>query len=384
MTWQEELRQLDSALAGGELSANEYRKRRDEILAAASSAQPPSAVIGPPGSARAAGEGDPAEVTQVVSIDETHSTELATEADQTQIISDPAGAAAAAERTQVVSQNGSGERTQMIPAVDDRTAPAVPQQQPTWATQLPDPNAQTGIFPHPQQPMPPGPAVTPLDAQDLFVSNKAPSGGKKPWLIALVLLVVLALAGGAVWFFGFRDSAPNTADDKKKNDQSEAAPPPAVDITKIELPGEAAANGGEMDITKAGELKVIAPAEAALLADAGVGPVVYSGSADGDYRYLLYSYESDDAAAAEELTSKIADVQKQMGFQDTKVDEVPDEVGVSAVSNTAAAAVRAVYTYGDTTIQLCVLQVPKGNEDDVRVQFQTALTAVTDAAPPTR
>jgi len=388
MTWQEELRQLDSALAGGELSANEYRKRRDEILAAASSAQPPSAVIGPPVAAQAAGEGDPAEVTQVVSVDETHATELATEADQTQIISDPAGAAAAAERTQVVSQNGSTERTQMIPAVDDRTAPSVPQQQqpqPMWATQLPDPNAQTGVFPRPLQPMPPGPAVTPMDAQDLFVSNKAPrDGGKKPWLIALVLVVVLALAGGAVWFFALRDdNAPDTAD--KKTDQSEAAPPPpAVDITKIELPGEAAANGGEMDITKAGELKVLAPAEAALLADAGVGPVVYSGSADGDYRYLLYSYKSEDAAAAEELTGKIADVQKQMGFQDTKVDEVPDEVGVSAVSNTAAAAVRAVYTYGDTTIQLCVLQVPKGSEDDVRVQFQTALTAVTDAAPPTR
>ncbi len=378
MTWQEELRQLDSALAGGELSANEYRKRRDEILAAASSAQPPSPVIGPPAETPPGGEGDPAEVTQVVSVDESHGTEHSSAADQTQIISDPTGAAAAAaadetERTQVVSSpNGSSERTQMM-------AP----QPPVWATQLPDPNAQTGVFPR-QQPMMPGPTVTPMDAQDLFTSNKPPrGGGKKPWLIALVIVVVLALAGGAVWFFALReDSPPDTAN--KQTEQNEPAPPPDVDISKIELPGEAAANGGEMDIAKAGELKVIAPAEAALLADAGVGPVVYSGSAEGDYRYLLYSYKSEDAAAAEELTGKIADVQSQIGFQDTKVDEVPDEVAVSSVSNSAATAVRAVYTYGDTTIQLCVLQVPKGSEDEARVQFQTALTAVTDAAPPTR
>jgi hypothetical protein len=37
MTWQESLRQLDVRLANGDISANEYRRTRDEILAEASS-----------------------------------------------------------------------------------------------------------------------------------------------------------------------------------------------------------------------------------------------------------------------------------------------------------------------------------------------------------
>jgi hypothetical protein len=384
MTWQEELRQLDSALAGGELSANEYRKRRDEILAAASSAQPPSPLIGappaPPAQADAANgdqasdqAGDQAEVTQIVNVEES-------EADQTQIIDSVTVTGATASG----NGNGDAERTQAVAAPPQPVPQQAAPQQPVWATQLPEPNAPTGMFLPPQQAMPglPGPAVTPHDAQDLFTSNKPPRGSKKPWLIGVVVLVVLALAGGAVWFFGFSgdDDPQNTA--TQTSTPSEPAPEP-VDITKIELPGKAADNGGEMDIARAGELKVLAPAEAALIADTGAETVVYSGAAEGDYRYLLYAYKTDDEKAAEELTGNLLDIQKQLGFKDTKVGEVPDSVRVSTVSNPQASAMRGVYTYGDTTIQLSVLQVPAGSIDDLRVQFQRAMTAVTDAAPPT-
>jgi len=392
MTWQEELRQLDSALAGGELSANEYRKRRDEILAAASSAQPPSAVIGPPTGPQpvvppegeeAAEGGDNAEVTQVVSVDTG-------EADQTQIIDAVAASGGEANGNttngDAPAANGDIERTQVVaaaaPAAQQQQPPQqVQPQQPVWATQLPDPNVAPAAYPHPQQM---GPAVTPMDAQDLFTSNRSPSGSKKPWLIAVVVLVVLALAGGAVWYFALRDdSTPSTADgDQQQTTSAEEPAPEPVDITKIELPGEAAANGGEMDISRASELKVIAPAEATLLAGAGADAVVYSGASEGDYRFLLYSFKSADAAAAEKLTGEVVDVQKQLGFQDTEVQDVPGAVQVSTVSNPQAAAMRGVYTYGDTTIQLCVLQVPKGDVDELRVQFQRAMTAVTDAAPP--
>ncbi|WP_184810942.1 SHOCT domain-containing protein [Actinophytocola algeriensis] len=396
MTWQEELRQLDSALAGGELSANEYRKRRDEILAAASSAQPPSPLLGapaepPPAQADNGDQaGDQAEVTQIVNVEES-------EADQTQIID-------AATMTGVkAGGNGNGgdnnadadaERTQAVAAKVQPALPAQPAaqqpapqqaapQQPVWATQLPEPNASAGMYPPPPQAIPgmPGPTVTPHDAQDLFTSNKPPRGSKKPLLIGLVVLVVLALAGGAVWFFGFSgdDDPQNTAE--QTSTPAEPAPEP-VDITKIELPGKPADNGGEMDIARAGELKVLAPAEAALIADAGADTVVYSGTAEGDYRYLLYAYNTADQKAAEELTGNLLDIQKQLGFEDTEVGEVPDSVHVSTVSNPQASAMRGVYTYGDTTIQLSVLQVPAGGIDELRVQFQRAMTAVTDAAPP--
>jgi hypothetical protein len=384
MTWQEELRQLDSALAGGELSANDYRKRRDEILAAASSAQPPSAVIGPPTgpqpvvAADDSDTGDNAEVTQIVNVESSGGGE----ADKTQIIdaSTAAGAAASVE-------NGNPERTQVMTAGPQQPmAPIQPQpqhgqQQPQgWSTQLPDPAAPTGVFPRAPQPMQ-GPAVTPMDAQDLFTSNRSASSGKKPWLIAVVVLVVVALAGGAVWFFGIRDSGTETAQEPEKTTE---APPPPVDITNIELPGEPVKNTGEMDLAKAGELQVIAAAEAALMADAGVDSLVYNGSVDGDYHYLLYAYKRADQKAADELTGKLLDIQKQLGYQDTKVDEVPSSVGVMSVTNESAGGMRGVYTYGDTTLQLFVLQIPAGNTDDMRVAFQRGMTAVTDAAPPAK
>ena len=391
MTWQEELRKLDSALAEGELAANEYRKRRDEILAAASSAQPPSPVIGPPTGPRPvitpppAAEGDNAEVTQIVNVDTG-------EAEQTQII-DAATAGGKADEKAEHTVDHEVERTQVVTA----EAPPVPpqpqmppqQQPPVWAAQLPDPNAPTGTFPRPPQPLP-GPTVTPMDAQDLFTSNKPPRGGKKPWLVGLVVLVVLALAGGAVWFFAFRggdESQAADGDEQPPQTTSAEEQPPLpepVDISKIELPGVVGPNSGEMDIRRAGELNVIAPAEATLLAGAGAEQLVYNGTSEGGFHYMLYSYKSADAKAAEELTAGVIDVQKQLGFTPTEVEGVPDTVDVSTVTNAEAAGIRGVYTYGDTTIQLFVLQIPVGDVDEMRVQFQRAMQAVTDAAPPAR
>ncbi|MFL6119768.1 MAG: hypothetical protein ACJ73U_09145 [Actinophytocola sp.] len=394
------MRQLDSALAGGELSANEYRKRRDEILAAASSAQPPSPVLGPPGELPLADEPDHtsslnaahsdtpdtpdlAEVTQVVNVEGAGETE----ADVTQIITDPTKPPDRGNGTSTT--NGAGgdngvERTQVVQPVTGE--PASPAMQQPWATLPPTHQSQTNVGTFP--PVPPqvgGPAVTPLDAQDLFTSNKPARTGPKPWVIAVVVVVVLAVAGGAVWFFGFRDSGGNDTAGQKTTQNSApgtGSQPEPVDITKIELPGDPASNTGDMDITRASQLAVIAPSEATLLADAGVKQLTYSGYSEQNYRYLLYAYKSDSAGAARDLTGKVLDVQKQLGFTDTRLDGVPKGVTVTTVSNKDAAAVRGVYTYGDVTIQLSVLQVPLGEANDLGAHFQQAITAVTDAAPP--
>src|SRR5205085_8940107 len=42
VSWQEELRQLDGALASGQISADDYRTRRERILAAAAGQQAPA------------------------------------------------------------------------------------------------------------------------------------------------------------------------------------------------------------------------------------------------------------------------------------------------------------------------------------------------------
>lgn len=388
MTWQEELRQLDSALAGGELSANEYRKRRDEILAAASSAQAPSPIIGPPTGPQTVvaadedkGDGD-SEVTQIVNVDESGKQAAAAsdDADSTQIISNPI--------TNGAPQPQAAEKTQVV-ATEERTAPDLPQP-PQWAALPPTQNANTSMFP----PVPPAP-VTPLDAQDLFTSNKPARGGGKPWLVAVIAVVVLALVGGAVWWFAFRSDDQQAAADSgatqttttttttKQQKPVSDEPPPPVDIAKIDLPGETVANSGAMDIAKAGELKVIAPAEAALLGDSGVKTLVFHGSSDGNYRFLLYSYESGKPDAAKQLTDSVSGVQQQIGLRPANLDGVAKGVEVTGLTNQSAATLRGLYTYGNTTIQLCVLQVPTGDAADLATQFSGALKAVTDAAPPT-
>lgn len=382
MTWQEELRQLDSRLADGELAANEYRKRRDEILAAASSAQPPSPVIGPPTGpqpvvvADSGDHGDNAEVTQVVSVKNG-------EADETQIIDAATVAGGVAN-----ADNGSAstQATAPPPPPQAPPAPALPQpQQPqTWSAQPPSPQAGPPPGMVPPQPMH-GPSVTPMDAQDLFTSNKPPAGSRKPWLLAVAVVVVLAVVGGAVWFFGFRDSGGTDTAQTPQNEptsESQAPPPTPVDITDIKLPGTPGKANGEMDIARAGEVGAIAASEGALIANAGAEKLVYSGSADGDLRYLLYSYKSADATAAAELTGKLLDIQKQLGYKETPVDGVPESVTVTSVANDKAISIRGVYTYGDTTIQLSLLQIPAGDADALRTRFKDAMTTITEAAPP--
>ncbi len=48
MSWQEDLHQLDTALAGGQISADDYRRRRDELLAKASGGTPDQSTQGSP------------------------------------------------------------------------------------------------------------------------------------------------------------------------------------------------------------------------------------------------------------------------------------------------------------------------------------------------
>ena len=112
--------------------------------------------------------------------------------------------------------------------------------------------------------------------------------------------------------------------------------------------------------------------------------MTYSGYSAEGYRFLLYAYKSADAAAAEGFTTKVLDIQRQLGFTEANIDGMPAGVTVMQVANEKAAAVRGVYTYGDVTIQLSVLQIPVGEAGQLGSQFQQAVTAVTDAAKPTK
>lgn len=375
MTWQEELRQLDAALANGEVSAGDYRRRRDEILATASSAQSPAPSLTEAAFAKAEVDNttELADQTQTINTDtDADATQVVSSAESTQVVN-------SAESTQVVSV----DRTQVVTEAEQTQIISQTQQAPTWASHLPDPSAPTGSFP--RQPGPMNPAMTPMQAHDVFSGGKEKSA-KKGWIIALVVVLVLAAGGFAGWWFLLKDKdngGGNQADKSSTAPPSSQDPPPAKSIDEITLPGEVAANGGELTIQEAREKVVIGDGEAGLLEQAGVTELTYSGSSEGDFRFLLYSYPSADADAAATTTDAVNGVQQELGLSPVDIADLPDGVTAAQLTNAQASVIRAVYTSGENTIQLSVLQVPAGDEQALHKQFTEVLAMLTDEIPPT-
>lgn len=263
MTWQDELRQLDEELAAGRLSAEDYRRRRDELLSQSASTsarpatppqveqpaapkpavsqptaqQPSPAQPTPPQAAQQppAQQGNPfpppfrwdeppAESTQVMRPIQTGS-------DSTQVVPPPTGDA---DRTQVVpgakdgaGDDGDAERTQVVPGA--ATTPAFPPRPPhagPGRLHLQPGQGGPGQAPGGQQfghAVPPwqqsGGATPPWANSDLPPQTDAPpswlrqgpesfekadegSSTKKILLAVVGVLVVAALGVGA--FFVFR------------------------------------------------------------------------------------------------------------------------------------------------------------------------------------
>lgn len=217
MTWQDELRQLDEELAAGRLSADDYRRRRDDLLSqSASTAAPahPPASSGPfPPPFR--WDESPSEKTQ-------HLTPIRDEP--------PAG-------WQRPAQGDDSERTQVVgqttpPPVDAERTQVVPGQVPPPGQQGPPrPLGPPVGFPNQQQPPPPPPGYgqtvppwqqspgtnPPWGAADLPPTTDVPpawlrqgpeafesTGGSRSGKViagVVALLVVAALGAGAFIMF---------------------------------------------------------------------------------------------------------------------------------------------------------------------------------------
>jgi hypothetical protein len=211
VTWQEELSRLDAVLATGQISAEDYRRRRDEILSSSAGAagaspaqQPPAQQPPAPNSFPPPFKWDRAEESQ----------------DRTQVVSNlgrqtPQAQPENADRTQVVSTGNSGsERTQFVqapqppqggwqsmPPQNQYSASSAP---PPWATgdsdQIAAPQWSGGGF----------------HAHGPEVFDDKPSGKGK--LFAILGIVLVLVVGGVLWFTVFKDKGGNnTADPSQSN-----------------------------------------------------------------------------------------------------------------------------------------------------------------------
>lgn len=237
MSWQDELRQLDSALASGQISADEYRTRRDGVIAQASGQQTPE----PQQSAGA----EPTHVFRPVQPPQPGPDS----GDRTQIV--PGVRPPVGDRTQVVSQDNSADSTQIVPgATTGGGQPQFPplQPPPPWETAHPPAAPHLSPPPWANDDLPPefGQQNWPRQGPEIFEEK---SSGKTGKIVAIIVAVVLVLGGGgaAVWFFALKDDGNdpqagggdnNTSQTQSTEDDPSPPPPELPEGPFIELSGE--------------------------------------------------------------------------------------------------------------------------------------------------
>ncbi|MET8761759.1 hypothetical protein [Lentzea sp. NPDC004782] len=368
MTWQEELSRLDAVLASGQISAEDYRRRRDEILSgsAGTAATPPAQQASAPNSFPPPFKWDQAQESQ----------------DRTQVVPNLGGQAAQAEnadRTQVVSTGNSGsERTQFVrppqtppggwqatPPQNQYSASSAP---PPWATgdpdQIPAPQWGGGGF----------------HAHGPEVFDDKPSGKGKLFVILGIVLVLVV--GGVLWFTVFRDKGGNTADQQTNppaTSQSPTKKKPAPFGTLI-VP-EGTKNGPNTYSPQQLEgVKPLPAPDLVLLKQAGVtesrSVIVVDAKSNTD---SLWAFKCADPAA---LRDAIEEDQLRFGFAESASESKPSVKVFAAQSTDGAGKTiqvrRGHYVAGDELIRV---EVFGANEADVVDAFKKILAEQLEHTP---
>ncbi|MEU5691040.1 hypothetical protein [Actinosynnema sp. NPDC020468] len=313
MPWQEDLAELDKTLAEGRISADEYRRRRDEILASATNAQPPAQQQNPFGQPFRWEAARPQEA------------QPAGNPEQTQVVGTGAAAVPAdqnnPEKTQVVrAGNPDAERTQFVRPVQ-----------------------QTGGFPPPQQPQQPqqpnwqaGPTTPPWGgdsfgdgghgwiAQGPEVFDDKPSGKGKKILAIIGVVAVLAGIGVGVYFLtaGKSDEAaqPGTSSTPTTSVSASTAAPTTTTSAGPKLPLEGvkgkldSASSGETTVSAAQQKSQFSPDEATLMtncgAKAGLAQVLFQ----TDWYTQVHVFKCGDSTTAATAAKGLMELQAGYGF----------------------------------------------------------------------
>ena len=374
MSWQDELAQLDSALASGQISADEYRTRRDHVVARASGQSTPEQPQQQPQQG--------AEPTAVFRPVQPPGFEGG---DRTQVVS---GQGPGNEHTQVVGP-GDADSTQIVPNLQAHQPPQFPPPQapPPWESQQPHPQAMTPP-PWANEDLPPefGQQSWPRQGPEVFEEKSGGGTGKVVGIIVAVV-VVLALAGGAIWFFGFKDSGGNNQAGNETTEQTQqtttSSKPPPPDIPEgpfLDLPGDKVYNRTS-PIAQAVQDKAPTEAEAKRLQSAGVTTV--SGLVTEDETGLrtgLWAFKvADDSDPAAALTAM------DQLYKQAKYELVSKENGIlvrklAATKPDGNSVFRAHYVTDDG--YLVRVEVYGTDSANVESTFNELLADETDEFPP--
>lgn len=359
MSWQEELRRLDEELASGQLSADEYRTRRDQVLSSAvgqlpqpQQAQQPVAgsnadetqviapVSRPPGAPQQQPADNSAERTQVVSWQTQQS---AADPSRTEFVQPP---------PQAQQYSPPGGMPQQGPA---SPAGGFPQHQPAWNLAAADQSPPWG-----------GPDLPPLSpggdpdwirqGPEFFSDKPRRSKGTKIGAIVAAVVVLGGIAFGAYFLWG-PDSGSTPANQTTAQQPSTQAstPKPPDPMAVASLPGQLETHDDVKSFDQVQGLNYLNPKEMSAYQAAQpdtVKFVVYHLANGNNIALLLVKTASP--AAAQKAAEKLLSVQVENGAK--RLTNAPDGVFASAIDKKdgQVAQVRGHYVHGNVVVRIDV------------------------------
>ncbi|CAM3991074.1 hypothetical protein KIPE111705_34970 [Kibdelosporangium persicum] len=375
MSWQEDLRQLDQALAEGRIHADDYRKRRDQLLATATGATTPPAVSEPTSNPFPAQPAQPAPQPQPPTPAQPPQSTEATQVHQPGGQSPNSGPfptpfrwEATNESTQIVGQQPGGnpdvtqvvgpqsgaeaERTQVVRPVGQ---PGVQHQAP-WHSTPPAPN-QGSPWGMEDQPMPSLQPTWLAQGPEVFAEDKGSKFGKgAKILVALVLVIGLGVGAYFVFFTGKDNNDPGaTAAPPPPSQTSTSAPKPRDSLSIADLPGKASDFSQVKTFADAQNVKFLTPDEIRILTDAGAGKARLAVSDTPEsINVLVFTTEATSAETATTARDKLAE--QQLVYGATAVENPPTGVVAAKADKKGEtpAFIRAHYAHKNTLVRIQV------------------------------
>ncbi|MGW9476998.1 hypothetical protein ACWGRK_02405 [Saccharomonospora azurea] len=355
MSWQEELRRLDTELAAGTITSSEHRRRREDILAEVSgapltafarsstasgtaTAESSQASTDSPATSEPSKPSKPSEPSEPSAAPDTPPSSTDSSADHPSgdepTSTTPDSSASSARRdggAQWAAANPASAQPE--PGADRKPTPAAASLlSTTRPTTAPSPADErpTELLRRIDFSTPPPTAPGSDDDND----NDGGERGRRTGLtwVAIsgaVFLALGAVIGGAWWLGQDRSEAPPASVDSgtgapgsgaADGDTAQGGDRPALEDRVPVLPGTPSPNDSTLAVDKGVELSLYPEHSAQILTDHGVNEVVHRASTDGDTGYFLLVIPTPDAERATSLTTALSELVVNAGF--TTVEDV--------------------------------------------------------------
>lgn len=388
MTWQEQLRQLDAAFAAGKVSADVYRRQRDDLLASAQSGQSaaPPQQTGPdsnPFPAPFKWSPQQPQPSQQQPSGSSESTQFIKpvgtpgEADRTQVVPNSGGqppAGDSAERTQVVSN---ADRTQVVRGQQQQGAPWQAQQGTPWGG---DQSAYSppwaGGDPEQQQ-------WSGFNTQGPEVFDESGGGKGKVFAIVGVVVLVLAIAAG-VYFFAIKPGGGQSVADPTTS--SSAAPttttkPKPSPFGTLVVPEGRSAGPKTYTPEELTTAKPLPTPDLVVLKQVGATEARSVIVVENEITTSLWAFKVGSPAALQEAMDTD---QKRFGFTEDPAAKQGDIVPSKSVQTSAEKSItvfRAHYVASGEVIRVEVFSV---DEASARKRFDAVFTEQLKHTAPTK